>query len=574
MNKVDPKPFVIDFRSAKSLEDLSHHIGTSVERITALVNSPSRQEFYRRRLIPKRSPRRAGEYREVWESLPDIALMHKTLLRRLNDFFSKYIVAFPADCVQGYVTGRGILSNARKHLAARRLLRADIENFFPSIPRQRIEASFTRLGLHPLISNALATIATINDVLALGINTSPLIANWICLDLDRKCIDLAAQHNAVYTRYADDLAFSSNDSLPTRAELAAIVEGEGFVLSKRKFRFTKPGQAHFVTGLCISDPHQPRVSKIFKRNLRQELYYCEKYGIQEHVGRRYDSYARGINVIDGSITFLQGIEPHLGAHFRHKWDSCLQRSPIRRVYSPDHRKGSNLVTLLIDETEMIFSATPVMAIGCAIIEDELTSFRPSITDLVDRYSADPFTSGRKKQLLNKGLHFTDDSEELKTVFISRLEHFPLRAYIAYGRAMPNEDYPTHYLRLVGSLLKDRFIAYDRRRMTIVCEENTRVDKSRLKNYVKTMHDELIRTNTCRPFQLNPVMSITKSEEPCLAVVDYILGVFRHYAMDLEGENSNRQDALRFERLRDKYRLIRDLDGNLFYSRQKPFMGRQ
>ncbi len=80
-----------------------------------------------------------------------------------------------------------------------------------------------------------------------------MIANLVCQKLDNKIQALAERLDCKYTRYADDITISGNNKLPTRQDLEKILNEEKFKLSQKKFRITKLGQAHYVTGLSVSD---------------------------------------------------------------------------------------------------------------------------------------------------------------------------------------------------------------------------------------------------------------------------------------------------------------------------------
>jgi RNA-directed DNA polymerase len=67
---------------------------------------------------------------------------------------------------------------------------------------------------------------------------------------------LAASHGAIYTRYSDDLSFSSDDALPELEDIAAILGAHDFELATAKTRRSVRGQAHYVTGLSISERDQ------------------------------------------------------------------------------------------------------------------------------------------------------------------------------------------------------------------------------------------------------------------------------------------------------------------------------
>lgn len=171
-----PNPWLIDFRTPKTLDELAAHLGIKSELLRLITDSPSRAEFYKVHRIPKRNPRRKGELRIVFESpFEELAKAHKNFLRRFERFIQEVEPRYPHPCAHGYIKGRSTRTNAEQHCGAPQLLHADIENFFPTITRDRLNALFLRLGLHQDISNILAGFATIQDSLALGLNASPLL---------------------------------------------------------------------------------------------------------------------------------------------------------------------------------------------------------------------------------------------------------------------------------------------------------------------------------------------------------------------------------------------------------------
>lgn len=277
------KPISIDFREPANLGELARYIGVDETYLANRLQKFHEETFFFRHEIPKRSSRLGNEVRVVWEAHPFMADAYKAFGRRF-ELFARYVEPrFPHNASYGYVRGRGTIDNAKGHCATPLILHADIENFFPTINREKLKRLFMTLDIQEETADLLSAFTTIQDTLPLGLHASPLLANLVCLDLDDKLEGLAKKYDCFYTRYADDITISGN-ILPDKLEIMHILEEEGFRLSERKFRITKPGQAHYVTGLSVTD-FRPRAPKKMKRRLRQELYYCKKFGIKEHIDR-------------------------------------------------------------------------------------------------------------------------------------------------------------------------------------------------------------------------------------------------------------------------------------------------
>ena len=149
----------------------------------------------------------------------------------------------------------------------------------------RVELALEAAGLQPAVTNALGRFLTIEGTLPLGLNASPMIANLVATPLDHDLNALAKEWGLTYTRYADDITLSGDGELPTREIIETVLKRHFFRLNKSKFRTSKLGQKHYVTGLSVADKAAPHAPRAMKHKLRQELYYIEKFGFLEHLSR-------------------------------------------------------------------------------------------------------------------------------------------------------------------------------------------------------------------------------------------------------------------------------------------------
>lgn len=244
-------------------------------------------------------------------------------LKILNNYLKSLYV--PIDNVHGFVKGRSIRTNAIKHLSKNIILKLDIKLFFDSIDAEMISNSLQRLGFNVDVSNAISRIATHENKLVQGFHTSPTLANLCFRDIDIKLASI--DENISYTRYADDLYFSSNEEFDIKSQVAKILEENRFELNHEKTNIMRRGGKQYVTGLTIFDSHYPRIPKHIKRKLRQQIYYIKKYGYKGHVlhklnirqeeylsdpekKSKVDSSIDSINrKISGWILYINSIEP-------------------------------------------------------------------------------------------------------------------------------------------------------------------------------------------------------------------------------------------------------------------------
>ena len=177
------------------------------------------------------------------------------------------------------VVQRWILKeNAERHKKNIFLLEMDITNFFGTITEQQVYRLFCNIGYNSKVAGVLANLCTYNDYLPQGAVTSPYIANLVCYHMDARINGYCSRKDIVYTRYADDLTFSSNNRmLLNKVEkfIKYIVKDEGFVINEKKTRYLSNDVKKTVTGITINGD-SIHVDKKFKRNLRAQIYQSIK----------------------------------------------------------------------------------------------------------------------------------------------------------------------------------------------------------------------------------------------------------------------------------------------------------
>lgn len=568
-------PQLVDFTRPTSAEEVAVVIGAPLPLFHELIDPAKKAGHYKLHRIPKRRPTTEITHREVWECISDeVATVHKTLARRLQEFVPTRC-AFPSPISHGYIAGRSTVTNAEKHAGSPLLLRVDIANFFQTIKITHVETLLGQVGMQSGAAAALAKLCTLDGRLPLGLHASPILANVACLDLDSKLAMLASTVGASVTRYADDIAFSG-DAIPSLDQVVEILNQEGFTISKSKCRITKPGQAHYVTGLSISDAI-PRLPRAMKRRMRQELHFVRKYGLPQHIGRRGDtSIQSGINRIDGTLRYFNAVEPSLAAKLQAEWDSILKKEGRHPAYSPLARSARAPVSLLVDETEIDTPDGRVFAISMALVV-ELEQVAAELKRVTQGHLVDPFSTGKKAGLDDKGLHYVEASEDLRTAVFKVLEFLPVRGYVAYDMLLDAKDYRATYERLVRSLLRHRLMFCDGAEVSLICEENDKLSGERLIDLTNEEFDKLAAEDNRRPLARPSVRFGTKRGDPCLAVADFFLAAFRQYAMvEKSTDNIAKKKPpgelakMRFERLRDRIRLIQALPVHQSFSRKFPF----
>lgn len=307
-------------QALQSQVDVASFLGTSIKRLTyhLFVRKPA----YRRFLIPKKD----GTSRQIGAPKPPVVLWQRILASVLTDAYSRKKGAF------GFCNGGGIVANAARHKSASVVLNLDLKDFFGSIHFGRVRGVFEGhpFGLPRGVATVLAQLCCHNRVLPQGAPTSPILTNYVCRGLDTKLARLAKQYRCQYTRYADDISFSSRaHGLPSAIlkartgrvialgeELLAVIGAENFEVNYDKVWVRTKRERQSVTGLVVNE--KVNVQKTFRRRVRAALHNWEKNGwivLEEHYvrmgGQAWDLNVHAvppvIEHLRGKVDFLRQV---------------------------------------------------------------------------------------------------------------------------------------------------------------------------------------------------------------------------------------------------------------------------
>lgn len=296
--------------NVKSRNDLADLLDIPVGKLTYILYVKEVNNYYKSFEIPKKT----GGTREINAPHGDL----KRLQRRLAEILQKYHnELIDNGQIKNYVShafeqDKSIITNAKIHRNKRYILNVDLENFFNSFHFGRVRGFFIK-DKHFLLSEEVATIIAqltcYNGSLPQGAPTSPIITNLICNILDSKIVKLAKQYRVDYSRYADDLSFSTNDNrfitnyAKFMDELNEIITYAGFSINAKKTRLTYKQSRQEVTGLVVN--RKVGVVKEFCKETRamaDSLYRRGNFSINESDGC--------INQLEGRFAFINQVDKY------------------------------------------------------------------------------------------------------------------------------------------------------------------------------------------------------------------------------------------------------------------------
>jgi RNA-directed DNA polymerase len=314
------------FSSLRTAQDVADLLEVPYDYLNHLLYWGRHRYRYRTFRIRKKS----GGFREICAPPPPLGILQSKLNAVLQLVYRR------KPSVHGFLTGQSIVSNARRHVGNRFVLNIDLEGFFPSINFGRVRGVFMARPYYvgAPAATVLAQICCLKGQLPQGAPTSPIVSNMVCARLDGELQELAKEYRCTYTRYADDITFSttvpkfpkqlatpstglSGRGLVLGRELVSVISSNGFGVNDSKQRLQLRDQHQEVTGLTVNK--FPNVSRRFVRQVRAMLHAWAKYGLEEaerEFHEEYDGRSRNPDagspsfkkVLRGKLDFLQMVK--------------------------------------------------------------------------------------------------------------------------------------------------------------------------------------------------------------------------------------------------------------------------
>lgn len=279
-------------------------------------------------------------------------------LSDVQQWITRHVLAHgrPHSASTAFAPGAKLIDAVGPHCGSRWLIKVDVRRFFESISEISVYNVFRRLGYQPLISFELARLCTriappswITRIqrwrrhkplnvgriscytvsrlghLPQGASTSPMLANLVMHEADVELSTMAKSYGLTYTRYADDLTFSTANAQFNRAVAGSVIKNVYRVLGRfglepnlAKTQVVPPRARKIVLGL-LADTDVPRLSREFKNKMRMHLHYLER----EDIGPVMHAQHRGFSAVAGLRNHLLGlaayasqIEPEYGADLK------------------------------------------------------------------------------------------------------------------------------------------------------------------------------------------------------------------------------------------------------------------
>ena len=314
-----------DLPLLNTAEEIATAMGISVGELRFL--SFNRKTATVSHYIRFKIPKKTGGMRSISAPMPRLKRIQVWILKNILEKLPIHPNA------HGFCLNKSIVSNAQPHVGSDIVINFDLKDFFPSISYRRVKGLFKSFGYSELAATIFALVCTEADTekvdldgityyvaleerhLPQGSPASPAITNLLCRNLDRRLTGMAEKLEFIYTRYADDLTFSSSRDNPRVCNLLrrteSIVTQEGLVINPEKTRILRRGRQQEVTGIVVNDGLS--VDRKTLKKFRALLYQIEKEGLE---GKRWGNSSDIIASIKGFANFVAMVNPEKGAKLK------------------------------------------------------------------------------------------------------------------------------------------------------------------------------------------------------------------------------------------------------------------
>jgi RNA-directed DNA polymerase len=321
-------------KSATSRNDIAQLLQTTLTGLTSILYTKPIASRYTAFEIPKRG----GGSRLIKAPDDKLKLLQQKLSVLLQDCLDEINLAKTQNdkrddnIAHGFRRNRSILTNAKQHRNRRWVFNLDLQDFFPSIHFGRVRGYFIRdrkFALPENVATLLAQIACDGKALPQGSPCSPVISNLIAHVLDIHVVRLAAAVGCTYSRYADDMTFSTNKkefpqeiAVPSIVDpqvwlpgtkLLEIIDHSDFKVNPRKTRMRYRNSRQDVTGLVVN--RKINIRQEYRRSARAMVHRLFKTGSFQVYGSvtkdgvtTLEERAGSLDELHGRLGFIDGVD--------------------------------------------------------------------------------------------------------------------------------------------------------------------------------------------------------------------------------------------------------------------------
>ncbi len=293
--------------SILTINELAKELGIHENYLNYYLNLNDISLAYNKFIVKKKD----GSDREIWA--PEESL--KIIQRKLNKvLYEDYINLVNNEIAQAFIRDKSIITNSVTHTNKKTIICIDLKDFFGTINFGRIYGYFIKnfnFLLQKQVAFAISKIACCKNKLPQGSPLSPTISNMIAQILDYHISSIAKKYKCKFTRYADDMTFSTNDqkirqNLPEfLLEVYKAIYSTGFIPNTKKTRVLYSNSCQKVTGLVTNK--KLGVLHTYHKKTRAMCNNYFKYGNITINNNKFEN-EQAKNILLGKLSFINQID--------------------------------------------------------------------------------------------------------------------------------------------------------------------------------------------------------------------------------------------------------------------------
>ena len=300
-----------EIKEIRTRNELADYIGVPRKKLSYVLYIKKIENLYESFEIPKKN----GGFRKIHAPKQDLKQIQKSLSEALYKY-EKAITKKNGNNVNishAFVKGKSFITNAQIHRNKRFVINVDLENFFDSFHFGRVRGYFMKNKNYQCseeVATTIAQIACYEGKLPQGAPSSPIITNMICNIFDMRLLKLAKKYKLDYTRYADDLSFSTNNKNFVNFEkqffdeLSEEIKRAGFSINDKKTRVQYKDSHQEVTGIVVNK--KLNVDKKYYKDTRAMAYRLYKTGEYTVEGENQGTKEQ----LEGRFSFINQLDKY------------------------------------------------------------------------------------------------------------------------------------------------------------------------------------------------------------------------------------------------------------------------
>lgn len=421
--------------------------------------------------------KKTGGTRTISAPVAGLNNIQKKLAVLLEEVYNSHPAA------HGFIYGRSTLTNASQHLNKKCVLNIDLKDYFASITASRIIGLLKSqyLDLPNEVASTIAVLCTYDNHLPQGAATSPVLSNMISFRLDRQLTNFCKQERLTYTRYADDITFSTTkrqfpesfikligpESVILGDPLTAIIEANHFTINNRKVRLHSGTKAQFVTGVKVN--LKPNLSRKYVRQLRSMIHAWEKYGLEAAQSQFENEYGAGnrsfLNVVYGKLAYLKHIKGHEDLVYRKLYNKAVIQDGKYEKVLPVTEIEDLLPRIFVVKSGTQFGTGFILdgkwLITCAhvVVSDEIHFFNYDKARIPETYHI----SSRVKEWISPPKEFDIAALPIDASIVNRANTFkaaPSPSIVKTGDECRILGFPKYYIGAVPQVIDVKVVSVE------------------------------------------------------------------------------------------------------------------